>query len=292
MPHFIGVIEMTHDAVDEATSSPEAMASTQVEFLGQETQPAKTIDLPKETAQGSNHALNLLSQGGVEAKGQTGIITQEQSGGLTDGEGKDILVLALACGTTDVIQIAIVEHLSRPVTLPFRALHSLMVWLQSTLEQACFAYGQKRMLSVLDERGWNAAERVQLCSWAVYFQTCIEDFKTEVKKEEIHSLLQSMIDIRNVAVERTQITAVKVKELFLAGQRMTSVLQERAYSEKIEDVLLKAEKSWTTMESEAEKLLTLTEQEVGRLRRERAKLKHQERAVVRDALMKHIVYEA
>ena len=45
----------------------------------------------------------------------------------------------------------------------------------------------------------------------------IEDFEADLNKEEVHLLLQIMIYIRNIAVEHTQITPLRVKEFFHAG---------------------------------------------------------------------------
>jgi hypothetical protein len=57
---------------------------------------------------------------------------------------------------------------------------------------------------------------------------------------------------------------------------------------KIKGLLLEAEKSWTTMESEAEELLTTTKEELDKLRVERVSLKRHERAVIRKTPIKTV----
>ncbi|KFA80282.1 hypothetical protein S40288_10265, partial [Stachybotrys chartarum IBT 40288] len=129
-------------------------------------------------------------------------------------------------------------HSMDPVNVSFSTQHALFTRLQSLLERACFEYGYKIMHDTLRERNWSCAESVQLHLWADELKHRCDTFDTVLTNSELESLFRSMIDIRNIAVERTQ--------------RLATVLKLNKYVVILETLRLEVERIIVTLQEKAE----------------------------------------
>ncbi|KAF4442951.1 Benzoate carboxyl methyltransferase [Fusarium austroafricanum] len=112
------------------------------------------------------------------------------------------------------------------ISLPFSAQHRLMVYLQQSLEQTCFRFGQRHMPQVLDSEGWDCPEAVELSTWmeSLDFKHYIWD--TVFDRQERFRLLGSISNIRDYAVSRTRVDCANLEKLILDASQMARILGE------------------------------------------------------------------
>ncbi|KAF9760791.1 hypothetical protein IL306_004117 [Fusarium sp. DS 682] len=154
------------------------------------------------------------------------------------------------------------------ICLPFGSQHKLMVHLQEVLEGACFAYGQRNLAGILRERGWDCVEAVALHTWMNEFPAMTETFDTIHGRE----LLQSVVDIQDIAAKRTRIDWSRMKKLLDDAFELTEVLNVKEYSDIVQKVRIdigKAVEGLSCKEQEAE---DQQEEKLQRIAEERRKL--------------------
>jgi hypothetical protein len=144
----------------------------------------------------------------------------------------------------------------------------LIVYLQEVLETACFAYGQKKLRTQLRKRGWDCVEAVALHTWMNEFPAMTEAFDTIHRRE----LLQSVVDIQDIAAKRTRIDWSRMKKLLDDAFELTEVLNVKEYSDIVQKVRIdigKAVEGLSCKEQEAE---DQQEEKLQRIVEERRKL--------------------
>ncbi|KAF5025520.1 hypothetical protein F66182_2425 [Fusarium sp. NRRL 66182] len=119
-----------------------------------------------------------------------------------------------------------VEGSTTLLYLPYGAQHRLVVYLQQHLEHICFAFGQRHMAEVLLDRGWDCPEAVELHIWMQEFrsQEHARDGVPSIKQHR--RLLDSIIKIRNYAVDRTRIDCAEVERLLSYALTLTKIMGE------------------------------------------------------------------
>lgn len=166
-----------------------------------------------------------------------------------------------ACGDS-------VQEEQNTICLPRSSQHNLIVYLQEVLETACFAYGQKQLATQLRRRGWDCVEAVALRTWMNEFPAMTEAFDTMHRRE----LLQSVVDIQDIAVKRTHIDWSRMKKLLDDALELTEVLNVKEYSDIVQKVRMdigKAVEGFKCKEQEAE---DQQEEKLQRIAEERRKL--------------------
>ena len=116
--------------------------------------------------------------------------------------------------------------------LPYSGQHDLIVYLQKVLETACFTYGQKQMPNQLRKRGWDCVEAVALDTWMNEFPAMTQALDTMHRRE----LLQSGIDIQDMAVKRKRIDWSRMKKLLDDALELTEILNVKEYSDMVQKV--------------------------------------------------------
>lgn len=99
------------------------------------------------------------------------------------------------------------------------------------LEEACFAFAQKHLPSVLDKSGFDCPAAVELSKWTKIFSKhrhkLVKDTPSFTLKDPSFSgLLVSARKLRNIAVHRAPTTAVEVARLVGAAAALTEILQD------------------------------------------------------------------
>ncbi|KAF6517682.1 hypothetical protein HZS61_003243 [Fusarium oxysporum f. sp. conglutinans] len=161
-----------------------------------------------------------------------------------------------------------VQEEQNTICLPFSSQHKLIVYLQEVLETACFAYGQKKLPTQLRKRGWDCVEAVALHTWMNEFPAMTEAFDTVHRRE----LLQSVVDIQDIAAKRTRIDWSRMKKLLDDAFELTEVLNVKEYSDIVQEVRIdigKAVEGLSCKEQEAE---DQQEEKLQRIAEERRKL--------------------
>uniref|UniRef100_A0A1L7UNM2 Uncharacterized protein n=1 Tax=Fusarium mangiferae TaxID=192010 RepID=A0A1L7UNM2_FUSMA len=116
--------------------------------------------------------------------------------------------------------------------LPYSSQHDLIVYLQKVLETACFTYGQKQLPTQLHKRGWDCVEAVALDTWMNEFPAMTQALDTMHRRE----LLQSGIDIQDMAVKRKRIDWSRMKKLLDDALELTEILNVKEYSDMVQKV--------------------------------------------------------
>ncbi|KAH6874201.1 hypothetical protein B0T10DRAFT_449413 [Thelonectria olida] len=115
-----------------------------------------------------------------------------------------------------------------PVYLPFRTQHKLLVKVQTILEQACFAFGQRVMPDVLQKNRWDCPESAELNIWATEFlqrQSEFADRKSNTGKP-LEKLFHSVADVRHTAVHRIRVSARGIEQFLLDAEGLATLLED------------------------------------------------------------------
>lgn len=121
-----------------------------------------------------------------------------------------------------------------PVYLPFTAQHAILVHLQKLLESICYAYGKEKMPDILQNRGWDCAESVELNRWTEEFlkiqHRLLGDTAT---KTPLDQLLRSVANIRHTAVHRIKVNSRGIEQFLLDAEALTKLLGDIKNTEQI-----------------------------------------------------------
>ncbi|PVH69905.1 hypothetical protein DL98DRAFT_438000 [Cadophora sp. DSE1049] len=114
-----------------------------------------------------------------------------------------------------------------PVYIPLQTQHRLLVKVQATLEDACYAFGHKMMDGILLKEGWDCPESVELNIWARVFR-CNEDKFDAEKLVELGKpfpeLLDSIAQLRHTAVHRVRVSANKLQQFIAEAESLAIIL--------------------------------------------------------------------
>ncbi|KAI3317001.1 hypothetical protein HD806DRAFT_516348 [Xylariaceae sp. AK1471] len=121
-----------------------------------------------------------------------------------------------------------------PVYLPFQAEHRLLVRLQDLLELTCYDFGKRTMPEILQQRGWDCAESVELNRWVDVLgknQVVIPDTKS--LKKPLDQLFKSIANIRHTAVHRIRVNVKGIEQFLLDAEALATLLGDTGYVGKI-----------------------------------------------------------
>ncbi|KAL3584721.1 hypothetical protein FPOAC2_14502 [Fusarium poae] len=152
--------------------------------------------------------------------------------------------------------------------LPMGSQHNLLVHLQEVLETACFAYGQKTLPTQLRKRGWDCVEAVALRTWMNEFPTMTKAFDTIDRRE----LLQSVVDIQDIAANRSRIDWSRMKEFLDNALELTEVLNIKEYSDIVQKVRMDIGKAVEGLKCKEQEAEDQQEEKLQRIAEERRKL--------------------
>ncbi|OAL43717.1 hypothetical protein IQ07DRAFT_665787 [Pyrenochaeta sp. DS3sAY3a] len=121
------------------------------------------------------------------------------------------------------------------VRLPFALQHRVMVELQETLEKACFAFAQKHMPDVLEQKGWDCAEAGELSKWPKVLTRQGSPYLELVKEfeGEDEAVLAALPRLRNSAVHRQRLSANETLHFVIIGEGFANLLGDDERAESI-----------------------------------------------------------
>ncbi|UNI16717.1 hypothetical protein JDV02_003130 [Purpureocillium takamizusanense] len=112
-----------------------------------------------------------------------------------------------------------------PIYLPFKSQHNLLVHLQHLLEAICYDFGRRAVPELLQRRGWDCAEAVELNRWTEEFAKLHEPFPANERiKKPLGQLLRSVANIRHTAVHRIRVSAKGVEQFLLDAEALALLL--------------------------------------------------------------------
>lgn len=151
-----------------------------------------------------------------------------------------------AVGTTLLQQPSVAVPPLFPVYLPFQAQHTLLVHLQKLLEQICYNFGKNAMPDIMQQRGWDCAEAVELNRWTEEFMKRQKQLPTsDQAKKPLEQLFRSIANIRHTAVHRIRISAKGVEQFLLDAESLATMFGDVNGAEKITNLRRETQ---TTME--------------------------------------------
>lgn len=115
-----------------------------------------------------------------------------------------------------------------PAYLPYPSQHRLFKKVQAILEDACYDFGRKTMGAVLDQRGWDSPECVELNVWCHAFRCNMHLFdpsRTELLGKPLPDFLGTTAQLRHTAVHRLRLSAKKVEELMVNAEGFATLLE-------------------------------------------------------------------
>lgn len=121
-----------------------------------------------------------------------------------------------------------------PVYLPFEAQHRILVHLQTLLELFCFKFGNQKMQQIMQQRGWDCAESVELSRWTEEFAKRQNLFPAaQPGQKPLDQLLRSIANIRHSAVHRTRVSAKSIEQFLLDAEAFAFLLVDTDDIEQI-----------------------------------------------------------
>jgi hypothetical protein len=161
------------------------------------------------------------------------------------------------------------------IYLPFSSQHKLVTFLQDVLEGACFAYGQRKLLKLLRERGWDCVEAVPLRTWMNQLAGMQYSSNTVPSKH----LLESVDSIQDTAVNRTPISSSAMRKLLDDAVELTKILETKDHGDIIRKVRLDIRKTIESLSRGEQEAEDRQEKKLKMIAEERNKLDEREAEV-------------
>ena len=98
---------------------------------------------------------------------------------------------------------------------------------QCVLEAICFDYGKNRLPHIVERKGWECAESVELNRWVYVFLSNQNQFSpTQVRSlgKTLADLLSTIAQLRHTAVHRLRITTARLEELMVDAEALAQLL--------------------------------------------------------------------
>ncbi|EAS29334.3 uncharacterized protein CIMG_08080 [Coccidioides immitis RS] len=126
-----------------------------------------------------------------------------------------------------------------PSYFPYKAQHNILTIVQSTLEDCCFEFAKRWIPSVLDSKGWDCAEAVELTKWTSILHSHSNNLSPsalQITGPPLRDILSSAHRIRHTAVHRLPTTARGISQLVETAVNYTETLQDSVRSLKLDEL--------------------------------------------------------
>lgn len=127
-----------------------------------------------------------------------------------------------------------------PVYLPMKSQRRLLNKVQDILEHACYTFGEIKMASELQKRGWDSPECVELNIWCKLFRSKEHIFHPEriaALGKSFPDLLESVAQIRHTAVHRLRSTAGRVESFLVDAETLASLFADERCASQLSRLL-------------------------------------------------------
>ena len=123
---------------------------------------------------------------------------------------------------------------SMSVYLPSKSQHALLTHLQGILEISCYEFAKRIMPDILQRRGWDCAESVELNRWTDEFQRRQKCFSAaEHTGKPLKILLRSIANIRHCAVHRRKVNVKGIRQFILDAEALAKLFEDTKRGEQI-----------------------------------------------------------
>lgn len=139
-----------------------------------------------------------------------------------------------------------------PSYIPYTAQHTILTTAQRILEECCYSFFQRWKPSVLQTRGWECAQAVELTKWTRVLRMHSKTLPAHAFKlndeNSLDMILTSTHKLRHSAVHRLRITAHGVVQLIESARSLTEALQDTERTAQLDELCLDAESKVKAME--------------------------------------------
>ncbi|KAK9441500.1 ubiquinol-cytochrome-c reductase cytochrome c1 [Metarhizium brunneum] len=179
-----------------------------------------------------------------------------------------------------------------PLYLPLSVQHKLFVYLQGLLERVCYTYGTQAMPEVLQGRGWDCPEAVELNRWTDEFSKRTDIFrkKPDVGKP-INQLFQSLANIRHTAVHRIRLSAKGIEKYLSDAELFVTLIGDTVHLETIDKLRRETLATMEELERNKHLLQVRFGEELRNIADQRAQLDSAERSVIAEILKEDSEYQ-
>jgi len=179
-----------------------------------------------------------------------------------------------------------------PVYLPFKSQHHLLVHLQQVLEAACYDFGRRTMPEILQRRGWDCAEAVELNRWTEEFGRMHAHFPANERiKKPLDQLFRSVANIRHTAVHRIRVSAKGTEQFLVDAEALAILLGDVKHVEKISKVRRATQAAMEELQRNKQFLRSRLEDMLKGLATQRAELKRLEDNAIAELEREDRAYE-
>ena len=174
-----------------------------------------------------------------------------------------------------------------PIYLPLPTQHRLLRTVQEILEDGCYAFAQRSLHDVVEKKGWECAESVELNVWSSVFLSNKGRFSAESLDQlgkPFAKVLDSVTQLRHTAVHRIKVTVNRVEQFLLDAESFSKLLDDNAATERLAKLRRDTDLAIGDMKSNKDLLESRLAETVHKFAAQRAELEHLERTAVEDML--------
>ncbi len=138
-----------------------------------------------------------------------------------------------------------------PTYLPYRAQHAVLNTAQRILEECCFAFTQRWLLSVLQSHGWDCAAAVELTRWTRILSqrsATLSAHSLTRHGPALAELLCTASKLRHTAVHRLPTTARGIAAFVQAASQLATALQDAARAAQLDALHAELDRNIKAME--------------------------------------------
>ena len=159
--------------------------------------------------------------------------------------------------------------------------------MQDMLEKSCYSFAQRSMNDVLQQKGWDCAESVELNIWASVFRSRKETFSPDSLAEmgkPLPQVLDSMAQLRHTAVHRIRVTVNRVHQYLLDAERLMILLDDETTSKQLAELRQKAELATEDMRTNKDLLETRAAKQLRRYADQIVELERLQQSAIEEML--------
>jgi hypothetical protein len=179
-----------------------------------------------------------------------------------------------------------------PVYLPFQTQHRLLVRVQSTLEKACFEFGQQTMPDILQKHQWDCPESAELNIWVTEFLERQRAFdKMRDVGKPLENLFRSVADIRHAAVHRICVSAKGIEQFLLDAESLATLLGHTASLELLSKLRRTTQMAIEELERNKQVLSSKLEETLKSIAAQRMELDRLEKSAISETMKEDGEYQ-
>ncbi|KAJ6439200.1 protein kinase domain-containing protein [Purpureocillium lavendulum] len=263
--------------------------------------PTQSAEREVSEAEAARHEADAIEHAvqGRSENSRTTVLQKEQQDGLTQEQPRAPAAAKQLC-TKLKDPDATAQHSANatpvpplfPVYLPFKNQHHLLVHLQQVLEAACYDFGRREMPEILQRRGWDCAEAVELNRWTEEFgKMHIHIPANERIKKPLDQLFRSVANIRHTAVHRIRVSAKGTEQFLVDAEALAILLGDVKHVEKMSKMRRETQAAMEELQRNKQFLRSRLEDMLKGLAAQRAELKRLEDNAIAELEREDKAYE-